>query len=217
MKKYIPAVIVASSLALLCPSAFAQWDYGQDSTWNMIEHRAEMRRMQERMKARREAEKKQRAKTGNSRRGKGTSRKVVKSAAPAKKVALPVKAYGVWFYPDSFGSFHSSRYESGYRVNLNFVSTKTGKTFPRFAFYDTWHQDEDIWDVPAGTYTIQAEAIHKGKKYPVHLAIMQGSREKPPFETFAPSLKIKLKPIVTIGGKYVSDDDPLKLYVRMIG
>lgn len=124
-----------------------------------------------------------------------------------------MKSYGVTFYPDTFQDF---RPEGGYRVNLNFVSVKTGKTFPRFAFYDTWHGDEDIWNVPAGAYTIQAEAIHKGKKYPVHLAIIKGSREEPPFETFAPSVKIQLKPIVTIGGKFVPDDDPLKLYVRVI-
>ncbi len=215
MKNPVSAAIAALSFTLLCPTAFAQWDYGQDLTWNMIEHRAEMRRMQERMKARREAEKSRNAKTGKSRRsnGKGSAR-FVGRAASAKKVIAPVKSYGVWFYPDTFQDFHP---EGGYRVNLNFVSTTTGKTFPRFTFYDTWHGDEDIWDVPAGTYTIRAEAIHKGKKYPVHLAVIQGSREERPFETFAPSLKIQLKPIVTIGGKYVPDDDPLKLYVRVIG
>ena len=229
MKKYILALLAASLLALLCPMpTLAQWDYGQDSTWNMIEHRAAMRRMEARMKARREAEKKQRAKTAKSRQGKGkasvVSAKPVaatkKSAASAKpvvatkKVAAPVKSYGVWFYRDTFQDIN---FQDGYRVNLDFVSTATGKTFQRFAYYDTWNDNEDIWDVPAGTYTIRAEAIQKGKKYPVHLAIIRGSREKAPFETFAPSLKIQLKPIVTRGGKYVPDDEPLQLYVRVMG
>ena len=242
MKKYILALLAASLLALLCPMpTLAQWDYGQDSTWNMIEHRAAMRRMEARMKARREAEKKQRAKTAKSSQGKGkasagsakagtTAKKGTASAKPmvatkrgmasakpmvaTKKVEAPVKSYGVWFYRDTFQDIN---FQDGYRVNLDFVSTATGKTFQRFAYYDTWNDNEDIWDVPAGTYTIRAEAIQKGKKYPVHLAIIRGSREKAPFETFAPSLKIQLKPIVTRGGKYVPDDEPLQLYVRVIG
>lgn len=238
MKKYTLTTVCVLALAALCQiPAFAQWDYGQESTWNMIEHRAEMRRMEERMKARREEEKKQKAKSAKSPQGKGKSNassakkkqsaKTVnspqgkvkgnassaKSVALTKKVAPPVKSYGVWFYRDTFQDFP---FEDGYRVNLNFVSTATGKTFPRFAYYDTWQGDEDIWDVPAGSYTIRAEAIQKGKKYPVHLAVIQGSREEAPFETFTASLKIQLKPIVTIGGKYVPDDKPLKLYVRVI-
>lgn len=213
MKKAILAAIIGSSLTLLCPmSAFAQWDYGQSMEWNIIESRMERRRLEERLRARREAEKKS-AKTAGSRRGKTKTSASAKRVAATKKVVAPVKSYGVWFHRDTFDGFP---YEGGYRVNIDFISTTTGKKFPRFVFLGTWDDDEDIWDVPAGTYTLRAEAIQKGKKYPVHLAVIKGSREERPFETFTSSLKIRLKPIMTIDGKFVPDDDPLKLYVRVI-
>ena len=53
MKKIISIAAVTLSFAFLCPTpASAQWDYGQDSTWNMIESRMDARRTSARIRAR---------------------------------------------------------------------------------------------------------------------------------------------------------------------
>lgn len=207
MKKSISTLVAVSSLTLLCPIAgFAQWDNRQDRIGNQTQLRIENNRRRERLEARL-AEKKRGAKSGKSRRS--------KRGASAKKVAAPVPAYGIWFQRDPWRGYDV---EADWQVNLSFVSAKTGKTFPRVANFTYWGYEADFWDVPAGAYTVRAEVVRKGgKKSPALLGTYEGPKdEKPTSEKFAPSMKVTLKPIKKIGGKYVEDLDPMRFYVRLV-
>lgn len=182
-KKFSVAILIFAFATFFPSLASAQWDYGQDSTWNIIENRIDIRKARARMKARQKAK---------SKKGRATSKKktaaVRKTSAPVKKAALPSH---VEFYRDTFQDFHLDD-SKGYVVNFVFTST-TGKVIRKSHTFTYYNSVTDFKDLPVGKYRVTAEAVYGGKKYPVHLASEDGEVGNPKGGNFAPSMNIEIK------------------------
>lgn len=212
--KFVLTAVVALFLPLMLPtSALAQWDYGQDWTWNMMEHRAEMRRMRDRMKANRKNRTTKKRATSRRR----TAARKVRSVT-SKTATPPLPPYHLELLRDSYQDF-AFEDPNGFKTNFTFTSLATGKTLSKSAYVkiDTGFQtDTTIEGVPAGTYTVRAEVLYKGRKYPAHLGTKEGSQENPKGGDFAPTFQVVLKPIIDEGGSRVMGVFPPKLHVRVI-
>ena len=212
MKPLLFSTILACAFAVLpSPCALAQWDYGQDSTWNMMEHRAEMRRMRERMKANKRG---RATKKNTSSRRKAAARKV--NASSTKPAPLP--PYRLELLRDSYQDFAFNS-PNGFKTYLTFTSLATGKTISKSASVkiDTGFQtDTTIQGIPAGTYTVRAEAAYQGTKYQAHIGTKEGSTENPKGGDFAPTFKVTFKPIIDEGGSRVMGVFPPKIHIRVL-
>lgn len=72
MNKYIFTLILACAFAVISPQiAFGQWDYGQDSIYNIIESRIDARRTMERIRENNRKPKRPAAASGRQRAGAG--------------------------------------------------------------------------------------------------------------------------------------------------
>lgn len=211
MKKFLAATLFV--LAALFPnSASAQWDYGQDSTWNIIENRIDIRKTRARMKARQAAQAKAR-KSGRKTSKTGT-RKVarkVSTSVPAKKAALPSH---VEFYRDTYQDFHLDD-SNGYVVNFVFTST-TGKVIRKSHRFTYYNSVTDFSDIPVGKYRVVAEGVYGGRKYPIRLGSKDGTSTNPKGGNFAPSMNIEIKLGKDQYGSARLLTSPEDLHVRVI-
>lgn len=221
MKKYISAAFVALSWTLLCPmSAFAQWDYRQDSTWNSVEARIDARRTRDRIRARQGKGKKSSGRTARSRRGKRkASTKVVKrTATPVKKVVASLPHHDISIHHDTFQHFHLDD-SNGYSVTFSFVPTGANakpltKTY-NYNYMKHRHAAE-YNDIPPATYTVKAVAVYNGKRYPVYLGSEEGSSTNPQGGNFASSIQLVVKPAKDAYDDMVIQGFPSTIYTRVI-
>ena len=238
MKKYILALLAASSLALLCPMpTLAQWDYGQNSIYNSAEARADIRRTRERIRARQNKGKKPTAKKAKSAQKKSkASTQVVKRAASAKKVAAsptksvkraptpvkkvvaPLPHHDISLPFDTFQDFHLDDI-NGYTVTFTFTPT-SGSAKPITKTYNynamKYRYAAEYNDIPPATYTVKAVAVYQGKKHPVYLGSEEGSSTNPHGGNFAPSIQLMVKPAKDAYGDMVIQGFPSTIYTRVI-
>ena len=206
MKK---GVVLTLVLALLFSNAaLAQWDYRQDSIYNGVEARIDIRKTRERIKAR-GAKSKPAKGSSKSRRA---TRKVVK-----KKVAS-FPHHDISFLRDSYQHFHLDD-ANGYVVNFQFTPTG-GKGKPLFRTYNynyLKHRHAAEWnDLPTATYLVKAVAEYEGRKYPVHFATEEGTSTNPKGGNFASSLRLEVKPAKDGYGDTVIQGFPKTIYTRVV-
>ena len=177
----LPLVLTFS----LVDSVWAQWDYGQHSIDNMIEHRIDMRKTRARMEARRKGSTKSRRK--NAKNTRARSRRISTSIRK-KVVSLPSN---VSFHRDSYQNFHLDD-SKGYTVNFLFASA-SGKVIRKSYNFTYYNSGTDFKDIPIEKYKVTAQGVYGGKKYPVHLGSEDGDSMNPLGGNFAPSIAIEVK------------------------
>lgn len=216
MNKFSFAPIVLVVAALLSNSASAQWNYGQDSTYNSIESRIDIRKTRARIKARQAAKAKAGKagrKTSKTRTTKTVRKTSTQTSAPAKKVAASLPSH-VEFYRDTYQDFHLDD-SKGYIVNFVFTST-SGKVMRKSYTFNYYDSVARFSDIPIGKYRVVAEAVYGGKKYPVQLGSEDGTSTNPEGGNFAPSINIEVK----MGKDSYGDNSlltlPETLHVRVI-
>lgn len=199
MKKNVLASIFA--LTILFPVlAYGQWDYNQNAIDNIIDSRIDRRKTSERIRARK-----------GGRRAAGTGKAGTRNPAPAPNdsAAAPY----VSFLRDSYQNFHLDD-ASGYIVNFTF--TGAGKTISKSYNYSYQNGLAEFGGIPAGTYTVRAEAVYNGRKYPVYLGSRDGSTTNPNGGDFAPAMKIQVKGEPDGYGATIMKTFPETLYTRVV-
>lgn len=203
MKNCLCAAIFVCAFAVISPqAAFGQWDYNQSAIDNIIESRIDRRKTRERIKARkggRTADKKKNAAGGNR-------------TSSAKNTSAATPPY-VSFLRDSYQDFHLDD-SRGYVVNFIFTSL-SGKAIPKSYNYSYHNGLAEFGGIPAGVYTVKADAVYSGKKYAVHLGSRDGSSANPNGGDFAPSIKIQVTAAPDGYGLTLMKTFPETLYVRV--
>lgn len=218
LKKILLAAALSASIAV--PPAFAQWDYGQDSVWNSVENRIDIRKTRKRMQARKAGRKSTR-KAGRARSGKGRSAKTApRSGASTSPVAastsqVPASIPYVSIHRDTFQSFHLDD-SKGYSVSFRFAPVGGGKTISKSHTYTYYNSVAEFNGIPAGTYNVSGEAIYQGRKYPVHIASEDGEVDNPTGGNFAPSLQLQVRWGKNQWGERGLQTSPETLHVRVI-
>lgn len=119
------------------------------------------------------------------------------------------------FHRDTFQNFHLDD-TNGYQVNFSFIDAGSGKIISK-SYKFTYHGSvAEFDDVPAGIYTVKAEAVYNGRKYLVYLGSKDGSPTDPKGGNFAPSIKIEIKREIDDFGTTVLNTFPDTLQVRVI-
>lgn len=202
MKKYISAVILAFALVVVSPQiTFGQWDYGQNAIDNIIESRIDRRETAAGIKARKSARR-----TASRRRSSATT--------PTRTSARPI-LQNLSFYRDTFQNFHLDD-TNGYQVNFSFTDAGSGKIILKSHKFTYYESVAGFDGVPAGIYTVKAEALYNGRKYAVYLGSEDGSPTDPNGGNFAASIKIEIKRGVDDFGTPVLKTFPDTLHVRVI-
>lgn len=200
MKKYISTAILALAFAVISPEfAFGQWDYNQNAIDNIIDSRVDRRKTRERIRARKGGKK-------------GTA--AGKSGASATKNTSAATPPYVSFLRDSYQDFHLDD-SRGYVVNFTFTSA-TGRAISKSYNYSYQNGLAEFGGIPAGVYTVKADAVYGGRKYPVHLGSQDGSSTNPKGGNFAPTIKIEVKGEADGYGATIMKTFPETLYVRVI-
>lgn len=178
----------------------------------------------DRMYVRREQAKRARRRAAASRNRKHSKKKGSRIAAapkqnlhvvPAAKVA-PASYRYVKFKRDTYQNFHSDDHK-GYVVNFTFkpAGGKGGTITKSFNY--TYYESEAAFNaIPAGRYTVKAEAKYQNKKYPAYLGSTYGTPTNPTGGNFAPSMTIQVRPGVDAYGYHVLETSPDELYIRVI-
>lgn len=212
MQKFWISAFILSALVFSSATAQAQWDYGQDSTWNIIESRIDARKTRARIKARRGAKGKASSKISRktSTKRSPTLRKI-SASTPKPKPAL---ASYVDFHRDTYQNFHLDD-SNGYVVNFVFTST-TGKVIRRSHRFTYYNSNTEFRDIPAGKYRVSAQALYSGRAYKVHLGSEDGSSDNPLGGNFAPTMNIEVKAGKDQWGTPKLLNFPDSLHVRVI-
>lgn len=206
MKKYISGLILALAFAVISPEiAFGQWDMRDDILYNIVLERANRRKTEAKIKARRGGRR-----TATTRRRGGAQK-----TAPAA-VEAPAK---LWTYGIKLerGSDFYYRDLNGFLVKFIFTSVATGKTTLISEQLTLYNSDNpSIDELAVGVYTVTATAVYKGKTYPVHLGTEVGTEDNPTGGDFAPSIRVESKREVDNDGETVIRLYPQKMYVQVI-
>lgn len=222
MKKHV-SIFVAAALAcaaLYPTSAFAQWNYGQNSIYNSIESRIDARKTRARFRAR-QAKRPSTKKTSAALRQakhKDLAITAKRRAVPVKKAIAPLPHHDVSFHRDTFQDFHQDDM-NGYVVTFTFAPTG-GNVKPIAKTYHYSHLKyrhvAEYNDLPAATYTVTAVAVYNKRTYPVHLGTEQGTPSDPQGGNFASSVQLVVKPAKDNYGDIVVQGSPSTVYVRVI-
>ena len=210
MKKNVLLTSLVLGSAMFQGLALAQWDYGQDSIYNGVEARIDIRKTRARMKA----------KNKNSKRGsrsRRAGRKVARKTVAQKKVAT-FPHHDISFLRDSYQHFHLDD-ANGYVVNFN-LTPINGKGKPIYRTYNYSYLKHrhaaEYNDIPSATYVVKAVARYKGKKYPVHFATEEGTSTNPKGGNFTSSLRLEVKPAKDGYGDTVIQGFPKTIYTRVV-
>lgn len=179
-------------------------------------------RREEAKRARRRAAASKSQKRSSSRKT-ASSRKNIHSTVPVRKPSTqavrkvaPASYRYVKFNRDTYQSFHTDDIK-GYAVNFSFKPVSgNGKTIFKTFTYNYYDSTAEFNAIPAGHYTVKAEAVYQNKKYPVHLGSKYGTPTDPTGGNFAPFLTLEIKPGVDAYGYHVLETSPGSLYIRVI-